>query len=138
FYDGHPGYDYKASCGTPVYAAASGTASYPTSIPGANGKTFHILELDPDAAPDYKIYYLHLSNYVTSYCPKCTCPHIPNVVASGMHIKAGDLIGFSGDAGVPGQPHLHFEVQKLGLQSNPKGVPVDPYGWKGGVLDPYK
>jgi GH25 family lysozyme M1 (1,4-beta-N-acetylmuramidase) len=45
-------------------------------------------------------------------------------------VHRGDLIAYSSDAGVPGSPHLHFEVQL-------SGVPVDPYGWQGTGTDPY-
>jgi len=138
FYDGHPGYDYPQSCGTPVYAAASGVVSYPTvAIPGyskANLQTFHVLELDLDSPLGYKLYYLHLSNYTQNNCKNCTCPYLPNVV-NGGHVGAGALIGYSGDAGVPGAPHLHFEVR------GSNGFPVDPYGWTGAIVpgpDPYK
>ena len=83
FYDGHPGYDYPQSCGTPVYAAAAGVVSYPTvAIPGysqANLQTFHVLELDLDSPLGYKLYYLHLSNYTENNCRNCTCPHLKNV-----------------------------------------------------------
>ena len=138
FYDGHPGYDYKASCGTPVYAAASGTVAYPASIPGlTNARKFHVLELDPDPPNSaYKLYYLHLSTYPSSRFPSCQSapPVIPQSCnGKPCHVQAGQLIGMSGDAGVPGSPHLHFEIQL-----NP-GIPVDPYGWKGTPgADPYK
>jgi hypothetical protein len=137
FYDGHPGYDYKATCGTPVYAAVSGTVVYPSSIPGLNNAAmFHVLELDPDA-PDssYKLYYLHLSTYPGKKYPSCDSapPIIPRSCnGKRCHVNAGQLIGMSGDAGVPGSPHLHFEIQVR------PGIPVDPYGWKGTAgADPY-
>lgn len=140
FYDGHPGYDYQASCGTPVYAAVSGTVTYPASIPGlsnAQTRKFHVLELDPDPPNSaYKLYYLHLSTYPSTRFPSCqSAPPIIPQSCNGKpcHVQAGQLIGMSGDAGVPGSPHLHFEIQV-----NP-GIPVDPYGWKGtSGADPYK
>jgi len=139
YYDGHPGYDYKAPCGTPVRAAVSGTIVYPASIPGVpkNAGMFHVLELDPDAPNNgYKIYYLHLSTYPPSKYSSCkSAPPIIPVSCNGKacHVNAGQVIGNSGDAGVPGSPHLHFEIQ-----TNP-GIPVDPYGWKGAPgADPYK
>jgi hypothetical protein len=148
FYEGHPGFDYPASCSTPtpVYAAVSGTVYYPPSVPGigANGATFHVLEIDP-LTPNtmYKVYYLHLSNYTTNNCTpaglpvNCTCPFIANVKNAGDPVAAGELIGYVGDAGVPGPPHLHFEVQILGRKPNKAGIPVDPYGWKSTATDPY-
>src|SRR5262249_30664117 len=32
---------------------------------------------------------------------------------AGTHVEAGCQIALSGDAGVPGSPHLHFEIQAL-------------------------
>ncbi len=53
---------------------------------------------------------------------------VPNTLPlpGGTHVKAGCQIGFSGDAGVPGQAHLHFEVQKIVERSDVKvGAKVD-------------
>ena len=82
FYEGHPGYDYRAACHTQVLAAASGTVHYPTQIPGAGGAKFHILEIDPDATSTYKIYYLHLANWLSNNCiysgkaQNCSCTDV--------------------------------------------------------------
>lgn len=134
FYDGHPGYDYRASggincpskdTGTEVYAVADGYIHYPNKIPGlSNAEKYRTLELDPDGMPEYKIYYLHLSTH----------PNEKNeIISEGVHVNRGEMIGRTGcGGGVP--PHLHFEVQK-------NGIPVDPYGWEGGTIcpdcDPY-
>ncbi|MFY9561421.1 MAG: YCF48-related protein [Terriglobales bacterium] len=140
FYDGHPGYDYQASCHDPVLAAVPGTIHYPSSIPGLGvngGKKYHILEIIPDSPnQSYRVIYLHLSTYPTKYCPSCSCATQPAVVSEGQHVNPGDPIGTVGNAGTP-RPHLHFEIQLLGLPSNPAGVPVDPYGWQGFDGDPY-
>ncbi len=118
-YDGHPGYDYRAPAGTPVYAAADGFVSYPTSFPGVRYSTqFHTLAIDHGNG--YKTYYLHLSTYP----PDSVAP------PANTFVHRGDLIGYSGSAGVPAA-HLHFEVQS-------NGFPVDPYGWQGLLgSDPY-
>ncbi len=110
-YDGHPGYDYRASNAL-VYAAADGFVRYPTSFPGvSNAQKFHTLALAH--ANGYKTYYLHLSTYP----PDSVAP------SANTFVHRGDLIGYSGSAGVPAA-HLHFEVQS-------NGFPVDPYGWQG-------
>jgi murein DD-endopeptidase MepM/ murein hydrolase activator NlpD len=140
FYDGHPGYDYQASCHDPVLAAVSGTVHYPSSLPGLgvnSGKKFHVLEILPDSPNQaYRVVFLHLSTYPTSYCPSCSCLTQPAVVTEGQHVNAGALVGRVGNAGTV-KPHLHFEIQLLGAPSNPAGVPVDPYGWQGTGGDPY-
>ncbi len=128
FYNGHPGYDYPASCGTNVFAAANGTVHYPKSIPGiANAKKFHILELDLDSPKGFKVYYLHLATYPENQ-KKGSCEG-PAIIPDNTHINAGDLIGLVGKEGTNGA-HLHFEVQS-------NSIPLDPYGWKGSTADPY-
>jgi hypothetical protein len=123
-----------------------------------NPVKFHAMALAPDANPDYRIYYLHLSTYpgstpVSVQPAKAGCPTtLP--LAAGTHVEVGCEIALSGDAGVSGHPHLHFEVQKRVLPlpiggANPQliqlhctdgtwphakemmCVPVDPYGWAG-------
>jgi YVTN family beta-propeller protein len=128
FYNGHPGYDYPASCGTNVFAAANGTVHYPKSIPGiADAKKYHILELDLDAPKGFKVYYLHLATYPDNH-KNGSCED-PAIIPDNTPVKAGDLIGLVGKEGTKGA-HLHFEVQF-------HTVPVDPYGWKGSTADPY-
>jgi murein DD-endopeptidase MepM/ murein hydrolase activator NlpD len=131
-YDGHPGIDYSAPCGTEVYAVAAGTVRYPRqSRPGiADPYRFHALELELDQPRGYKVYYLHLATHPgvkpgeeVFFCK------MPPLAKEGQHVEAGELIGRTGDAGAP--PHLHFEVHF-------NGVPVDPYGWKGNGQDPYE
>ncbi|GEM_PF-5136872 len=112
YYDGHPGYDYRtidqsADGKVSVYAAASGTARW---MVGSPYNTLYI-----DHGNGYTTHYLHLSQ---------------RIIPDGASVAAGQLIGISGDAGVPGSPHLHFEVQL-------NGIPVDPYGWQGSGSDPY-
>jgi murein DD-endopeptidase MepM/ murein hydrolase activator NlpD/photosystem II stability/assembly factor-like uncharacterized protein len=123
YYDGHPGYDYRASDNTPVYAAADGVVRYPLSFPGiSDAVSYHTLALDHGNG--YISYYLHLSSYPSTG---------NNVVSEGQSVKRGDLIAYSGHAAPaskPVGPHLHYEIQY-------EGVPVDPYGWQGLGTDPY-
>ncbi|MGD0142093.1 MAG: hypothetical protein ABSC92_02940 [Rhizomicrobium sp.] len=83
---------------------------------------------------------------------------------SGVHANAGCEIAISGDAGVPGAPHLHFEIQQIvpsaaisktvasvikyfqcwnennqyASKTSSYCLPADPYGWAGpsGSCDP--
>ncbi len=167
-YDGHPGIDYRAADGTELYAVASGTIRYPQNIVGLASNTaygtYHALELVPDAFPDYKIYYLHLSTHpstgvtVQKNDPTPGCSPVVTLPLpespGGYHVNAGCLIALSGHAGPRGTPaHLHFEVQKIvPIDQVSEGaraslaciddatkacVPVDPYGWDGEGIDPY-
>jgi murein DD-endopeptidase MepM/ murein hydrolase activator NlpD len=96
--DFHPGIDIKVPEGVPVKAAADGTI-------------YHINEDEKDAAGKYIVikhsfgretyysYYMHLSKI--------------NVKA-GEYVKAGDVIGLSGNTGKSTGPHLHFEIRVSG------------------------
>lgn len=118
-YDGHPGFDYSASYGTDVYAAADGIAHLPSSFPGVNNAQGYAT-VEIDHGNGYKTYYLHLSSL--------------NVTENQQVYRGQTVIGHVGhtvpqDSASVGN-HLHFEVQL-------NGVPVDPYGWAGSGSDPY-
>ncbi len=147
---------------------------------------FHVLALHPDDNASYIIYYLHLLTHptddlaglialgcrqskqaarVVSFTPQAGCykdssgnPFMPTTLPLpiGTHVMSGCEIARSGEAGVPGAPHLHFEVQRVLVTSQVSAavrnqplveclanektsatnrdaahfcLPVDPYGW---------
>jgi murein DD-endopeptidase MepM/ murein hydrolase activator NlpD len=115
-YDGHPGYDFRTKDQNPdgiidVFAAAEGDVEW-------------------GSISWNTIYINHPSGYRTSYL------HLSERLASpGDHVLAGDVIGKGGSQGSPGNPHLHFQVEK---RVGTKWIPVDPYGWQGCLgCDPY-
>lgn len=172
YYDGHPGIDYQANF-EPVVATSSGKVYYPQRIVGLGTTAFspyHVIEIVPNDFPEYRIYYLHMKSHPAGSSetrddstPGCPSPvHLP--LPPGSNVKAGCLIGVSGDAGPKGTPpHLHFEVHRV-LDSSavpddvraqtrcvpdtsiPEDasligkvcVPVDPYGWRSSDPDPYE
>ncbi len=82
-------------------------------------------EIKIDHGNGYFSIYLHLSS---------------SLVSPNQQVTAGQQIGVSGDTGVCGSPHLHFEVRSgiAGSNCPTSGcVPVDPYGWTGTGTDPY-
>ena len=121
-YDEHPGYDYRAAMATPVKAAAGGRVlnlagerCYKSNIAGTCSAWGYV-GID------------HGNGYITQY------GHLSRIdVAAGATVKAGQVIGLSGDTGVKGFPHLHFEVLKKVATAY---VVVDPYGWTGAGQDP--
>ncbi len=135
-YEGHPGYDFDASCqrnaqgqcivstGTNVYAVGAGTISYPTTMVGLGSapSQYHALELVPDDAPYLRVYYLHLSTYpgtqpfnATDPSPAPGCPSSVTLPLAAGHVGAGCLIAQSGNTAPPPGvgPHLHLEVQRV-------------------------
>lgn len=92
---GHNGIDLRASIGTPIKAALSGTVAgtgnTDTVCPGASyGKW--VLITHPDGLSTL---YAHLSLIK---------------VASGETVSTGDVVGYSGQTGYATGPHLHLTV----------------------------
>ena len=132
-YDEHPGYDYKAVTGTPVYAAATGTVistiCYLGNIGTGTCADWGALAIRPSVTSggnNYFYQYLHMDT---------TIP-----VVAGQTITAGTQIGTVGGrcgSGCTLGAHLHFEVRHIGPTIGAEAYPiVDPYGWVGGGTDP--
>ena len=139
-YDNHPAYDYVAEIGTPVYAAASGRVvkivNKATGLPGRCVPKG--IETGGCGIWGY-VGIDHGNGYVTQY------GHLSRIdVQSGDEIKAGALIGLSGQSSPPKKdkdgnvtklysvpPHFHFEVLKENAASPYGYAFVDPYGWEG-------
>ena len=98
-YRHHPGVDFAAKVGTPIYAAADGIVKFA----GYNGGYGRCVFLD------------HLYGFETKY------GHMQQVlVRPGQRVKRGDRIGLVGKTGLATAPHLHFEVHFKGQEVNPE------------------
>jgi murein DD-endopeptidase MepM/ murein hydrolase activator NlpD len=100
----HAGRDYAVACGTPVYAAASGTvimAGY-TSGYGNRLVIDHGLQRGVGLATTYN--------------------HLTRFVVRGGHVSRGQLVAYSGTTGTSTGCHLHFETLE-------NGTFVDPRRW---------
>jgi murein DD-endopeptidase MepM/ murein hydrolase activator NlpD len=94
----HKGLDFSADIGTPVYATGDGkikNAYYSESL----GNVIFL-----DHVFGYETRYAHLSKF--------------NVII-GQEVKRGEIIGYVGDTGLSGGPHLHYEVLYQGEHINP-------------------
>jgi virginiamycin B lyase len=135
-YDEHPGYDYYATLSTPVKAAASGVVVNNGSGSAADARCVPT-NISSCSAFNY-VGIDHGNGYISQY------GHLSTVsVTPGQSVTQGQQIGLSGDTGVSGHPHLHFEVIKLipGYSAQNYADParyavVDPYGWTGAGVDP--
>lgn len=94
----HPGIDFAAREGTPVYATANGRVS---TARRANqyGNMVAI-----DHGMNYQTRYMHLSRIE---------------VENGQEVKRGQIIGRVGSTGKSSGPHLHYEVKFRGEPQNP-------------------
>jgi murein DD-endopeptidase MepM/ murein hydrolase activator NlpD len=108
----HEAVDILAPRNTPVRAVESGTVAK-LFFSKAGGITLY--QFDP--SEQYCYYYAHLQSYVPG-------------VREGMHVSAGDVIGYVGTTGnaPAGTPHLHFAIYELnGPERWWEGRPLDPY-----------
>ena len=91
----HSGVDFRAAVGTPVYAAADGTVE-------GTGNTDTTC---PKASFGKWVFIRHTDGLATAY------GHLSVIKATaGQVVKAGDLIGYSGQTGHATGPHLHLTV----------------------------
>lgn len=99
----HQGIDIRAELGTPIFAVADGiiTKAAPDSK-GIDAGGGHMIFLD--LGNGVEVRYMHLSAYG---------------VQEGEYVKAGQVIGFTGNSGDSTTPHLHFEYRI-------KDEPIDP------------
>jgi hypothetical protein len=102
---GHNGMDYGCPERTPVYAAHAGQVGRIGFEDGGYGNYVRV------NTRWGRVIDAHLSRYV---------------VAMGQVIKAGDLIGFSGNTGCSSGPHLHHEIRLDGMEKNGFNGAVDP------------
>ena len=124
---GHGGVDFaplSKSSGEPIFAMAAGTITYigagkcpnmgaPTCGPGKGkrpqcncgggfGNYIRITNDGTDQGRKITTTYGHLRNYAPG-------------LAGGMHVEAGQQIGFMGTTGNSSGPHLHMEVKIQGI-----------------------
>jgi murein DD-endopeptidase MepM/ murein hydrolase activator NlpD len=98
-YRKHPGIDFSAKPGTPIYATADGVVKLAKS----NGGYGNCVFID------------HLYGFESRY------GHMQKIlVRRGQRVKRGDKIGLVGKTGVATAPHLHFEVHYKGKEVNPE------------------
>jgi murein DD-endopeptidase MepM/ murein hydrolase activator NlpD len=95
----HPGLDFTAPVGTPIYAAADGVVRDAGFNTGGYGN---------------RVVVNHGFGYETLYA------HMVRIKARvGTRVKRGEVIGYVGSTGKSTGPHLHYEVHKNGTQLDP-------------------
>ncbi|OHA81534.1 MAG: hypothetical protein A2675_03645 [Candidatus Yonathbacteria bacterium RIFCSPHIGHO2_01_FULL_51_10] len=125
---GHNGMDFNAPIGTQIFAGADGT------IEGTGDTDLAC----PRASFGKWVFIRHNNGLASTYA------HLSLIkVVQGQQVKAGDLIGYSGNTGYSTGPHLHLSVyasQAVSVQSRPSKVCnatyTMPIGALNGYLDP--
>lgn len=101
----HTGVDLRASSGTKIYAANSGTvttAAYSTAY-------------------GYYVVINHGGGVATLYA------HMSKMAVSrGQKVSQGAVIGYVGSTGYSTGPHLHFEITENGVRINPLNHGAQP------------
>jgi len=95
----HPGMDFSAEQGTPIYATGDGVVEVADNL--AQGYGNHVVI---NHGFGYQTLYGHMS--------RIAC-------AVGKKVTRGQLIGYVGSTGLSTAPHLHYEVIKNGEKINP-------------------
>jgi len=96
----HRGTDMRASMNTPVYATADAIVEFSGVHKRSGFGRLVILA----HSYGFKSYFGHLNKVV---------------VKSGAFVKKGDLIAYTGNAGISSGPHLHYEIRFLHRVVNP-------------------
>jgi murein DD-endopeptidase MepM/ murein hydrolase activator NlpD len=129
--DGHSGYDFALPVGTPLLASADGVVNWA----GNDIKFFCPLE-NQEITDQLRVEITHrlpdgrriTSNY----------KHLSRVdVKQGQMVRAGAVIGLSGNTGCSTGPHLHFENWVMDGTKTGKSVLIDAFGWEGEGGDPW-
>lgn len=95
----HPGIDFSAPVGTPIFATGDGVVESVTRSARGLGNRVVI-----DHGFGYKTLYACMDEIS---------------IRRGRSVKRGDVIGTVGDSGLSVAPHLHYEVLLNGEQVNP-------------------
>lgn len=95
----HPGMDFSAEQGTPIYATGDGLVDRADNL--AQGYGNHVVV---NHGFGYQTLYGHMSRIA---------------VKAGQKIMRGQLIGYVGSTGLSTAPHIHYEVIKNGEKVNP-------------------
>ncbi len=96
----HPGIDFGAPSGTPVFAAGDGVVEEARWAGGYG----HWLKLKH--AQGWETGYGHLSAYASGIKP-------------GAHVRQGQVVAYVGSTGLSTGPHLHYELIRGGAKMDP-------------------
>ena len=99
----HEGTDYAANSGTPIRATGDGrvaSARYSSSYG-------NVVEIQH--GQNYRTLYAHMKSFARG-------------VSTGSYVQQGQIIGYVGQTGLAGGPHLHYEFHVNGAVRNPVTV----------------
>ena len=101
----HPGIDYAAPAGTPVWSVASGRVTH-VGWMGGYGRLVKVRH-----AGGYESYYAHLSDFAKG-------------LRVGQTVSQKQVIGYVGSSGLSTGPHVCFRITKDGRFVNPASTRI--------------
>jgi murein DD-endopeptidase MepM/ murein hydrolase activator NlpD/muramidase (phage lysozyme) len=101
----HDGVDFPVPVGTPVLSLVYGTVTEVQKDPRTGASYGNALAIKGDDGREY--FYAHLDS---------------SRVKVGQRVGPGEKVGYSGDTGAPGGPHLHMEISVGGKVIDPLQV----------------
>jgi len=101
----HAGTDFRAYCGTPIFAAAEGKVLWAKEIGGFGNQV--MIDHGFVKGNSLMTSYNHLSRFA---------------VHSGQYVSRGTIVGYAGTGGLSTGCHLHFEVYVNGHTVNPMSI----------------
>jgi murein DD-endopeptidase MepM/ murein hydrolase activator NlpD len=105
----HPGIDYAAPAGTPVWAVAGGQVTHVGWL-GGYGRLVKVRHAD-----GYESYYAHLSGFARG-------------LRVGDRVSQKQVIGYVGSSGLSTGPHVCFRITKDGAFVNPASTRIPSGG----------
>ena len=103
--DAHPGIDIAVPVGALVRASGGGT----------------VLQVGDDREYGHFVLLQHPNGYQSMY------GHLSRVVAAqGGRVRAGDVLGRTGNTGRSSAPHLHLEIRHNGVSIDPMTLIREP------------
>lgn len=100
----HPGIDYAAPQGTPIFSVGDGVVEF-AGRQGASGNLVRIRHVG-----GYTSHYAHLSRFATG-------------MRMGTRVKQRQVIGYVGSTGLSTGPHVCFRMKKNGHYVDPMRIP---------------
>lgn len=97
-HSGHMAFDYSVVVGTPIQSTLDGQVKTVGYDPDGYGN-YVVIENGP-----YQVYFAHLSS---------------TPLQVGDRIRAGQILGLSGNTGNSTGPHLHYEIRRNGQTVDP-------------------
>jgi len=119
--------DFDMDVGTPVYAARSGVIAEVKEDSRVGG---------PSASYGDDANYILILHDDGSFGNYAHLMFNGAIVEPGMEVRAGDMIGYSGNTGRSSGPHLHFDVRLPTYDGHMQSVPFRFRGENGESLVP--